>query len=375
MKKTLLVAALVGVAFTSCVKNEESVSIEKQQQVTFEPAAYKAGSRAEVAFPTTEKFGAFAYLSSSTYDHTLFMDNEQVGYFEGINGASSYWATTETTYYWPESVGSHLDFICYFPYNADKTHAAVPQILDSDGQQTMSYNGFVVDAENPVDLMYADKAMTQTHNTGNYNNFTGVPTLFHHALAKLNFKVKTSKLQSIDGQTKWSTVVKSIKLDGIRTTGSVTLKTVNDHSKMTLVAWTNTNITTERPYDVWTTVNTVTTSKTWTFDQTLTVTAEDYQDKVNNIKATEYYVMPQAFIDGAQTLTIVYEVTTTTPGGHTGTKEHTTTIDFYDFTNDVKAWEMGKNITYTLQVDPEGNVIQFAPAVVDWVSIDGTIDI
>lgn len=376
MKKTLLVAALVGVAFTSCVKNEESVSVEKQQKVTFEPAAYKAGSRAEVAFPTTEKFGVFSYLKSDKHDHDIFMDNEQVGYFEGVNGANPYWTTTETAYYWPESAGSHVDFICYYPYNADKTNAAVPQISDTDRQKTMKYNGFVVDAENPVDLMYADKAVMQTHNTGNYHNFTGVPTLFHHALAKLNFKVKASKMQSADGQTKWSIVVKSIKLDGIRTTGSVTLTTEDAHTQMTTLPWTNTNITAERPYDVWTTVNSVTTSKEWAFNQTLTVVADDYQDKVNNIKAAEYYVMPQEFVDGGQTLTVVYEKTTTTPGGQVGTSEQEpVTIDFYDFTNDVKAWEMGKNITYTLQIDPEGNVIQFAPAVVDWVSVNGTIDL
>ena len=84
MKKLFFLAALVGVAFTSCVKNEEHQLPEKQQEITFEPAKYKPVSgRAEVAFPQQESFGAFAYYRTTAVaseDHSIFMDNVKVSY-------------------------------------------------------------------------------------------------------------------------------------------------------------------------------------------------------------------------------------------------------------------------------------------------------
>lgn len=373
MKKIFLLAVLVGVAFTSCVKNDEHQLPDEKQQIAFEPAKYKpVAGRAEVAFPTTHTFGAFAFVKSATIDHDIFIDNEEVGY----NSTYNLWAPISTTYYWPESAGSHLDFISYAPYNADKTAAAVPQISDaSDQQQTMQYLNYTVDASNPIDLMYSDKAVHFTHNMGDYQGYTGVPTLFRHALAKLNFKVRATRMASNDGKTTWETKVKSITLKGIHTTGSLKLTTVNDHTQMNVTTWTNTNVTTESPYNVWTTSLATVATKEWTYEQVLTSTAEDYQDKSTLEKASNYFVMPQKFLDNVQGMTIIYDVTTTTPEGHVGTATKTAEVDFYDYNGAVKAWEMGKSITYTIQIDPEGNVITFAPAIWDWETVDGVIDL
>ena len=77
MKKFFLLAALVGVAFTSCVKNEEHVTPDQPKPVTFEPAKYKPVSgRAEVAFPQQESFGTFAFYRTTAVaseDHSVFM--------------------------------------------------------------------------------------------------------------------------------------------------------------------------------------------------------------------------------------------------------------------------------------------------------------
>ena len=50
------------------------------------------------------------------------------------------------------------------------------------------------------------------------------------------------------------------------------------------------------------------------------------------------------------------------------------TKEFVEFPA-VPAWEMGKNITYTIDIDPAGDEIHFAPAVVDWENVDGVISI
>lgn len=379
MKKLFLLAILAGVASTSCVKNEEVVTPDEKQQITFEPAAYKAGSRAEVTpstddgtitFPVNQTFGSFAYYRTTAVGseaHSVFMDNVEVAY---VAAATPYWAPKKT-YYWPTSAGAHLDFISYHPYNSDKTNAAVPQILDSDNQQTMTYNGFKVDAANPIDLMYSDKAMQQTRNTLHYG-FTGVPTLFHHALAKLNFLVKATVLNnsatSPDAVTSWEVTVKKISLDGIYDTGSVELKTINDHTEAKIVPWTNNTSATP---NVWANTSS-TTSKVWEVSQILTTTAVPYGNGTETI-ATNYFILPQALVANQQSITIDYSVKTTAPGSQSATTDYTKTVHFVNY-HSVTAWEMGKNITYTIQIDPEGDVIHFAPAVVDWVNINGTID-
>lgn len=371
MKKLLLLAALVGVAFTSCVKNEEHGSADAKQQITFEPAKYKAsaGRANEVVFPQQETFGAFAYYRTTAVaseDHSTFMDNVKISY---VAAATPYWGSEEL-YYWPESQGTHLDFISYYPYNEDKTAAGVPQISMSDQQQTMQYVNYTV--TDNTDLMYSDKAMNQTRNTLHYN-FTGVPTLFRHALAKLNFKVKVTMMNnaatSPDNVTNWTVAIKKITLNNIYNTGSVTLKTVNIHDGgATTVQWSN---ATTAAHNVWNNTS-ATITKEWAYDQVLTTTATIYGAGDN--LAENYFVLPQAFVEAGQSITVDYEVKTKAGSGHEGVAEKTKTVHFINYPA-VAAWEMGKNITYTLQIDPEGDVIHFAPAIVDWETGDGVIDL
>ena len=371
MKKLLLLAALVGVAFTSCVKNEEHGSADAKQQITFEPAKYKAqaGRAGEVVFPQQESFGAFAFYRTTAVaseDHSSFMDNVKISY---VAAATPYWGSEEL-YYWPESAGSHLDFISYYPYNEDKTAAAVPQISSSDQQQTIQYVNYAV--TDNTDLMYSDKALNQTRNTLNYS-FTGVPTLFRHALAKLNFKVKATMMNnaatSPQSVTNWVVTIKKISLNNIYNTGSVTLKTVNVHDQgATTSQWVN---QTTEAHNVWNHTS-ATITKEWAYDQVLTTTATTYG--VGDTAAENYFVLPQAFVEAGQSITVEYAIQTTAPGGQSASVDKTKTVHFINYPA-VAAWEMGKNITYTLQIDPEGDVIHFAPAIVDWETGNGTIDL
>ena len=374
MKKMMFLAAFVGVALTGCVKEDGAKVGDGRQEITFEVAKYKpTQARAEVAYPTDQSFGTYAYYENSQTPgvHSTYIDNAEIVY--KIADGNGYWAAKGKTYFWPTQ--GHLDFISYAPYNADASNAAVPQISDSDVQQTLQYQEFKVDAANPVDLLYSDKAMQQTANTVNYG-FTGVPTLFHHALAKLNFLVKVFRLdnknESPDAVTKWEVTVHKITLNGIYDTGSVTMKTVNKHDAgATVVGWTNT-ITTV-PYNVWSNTSS-TVSKQWKVDQVLTTTARTY-GAGSAEPAQNYFILPQALAVGAQSITIEYSITTTAPGGQSATVlQEPVTKEFVEFPA-VPAWEMGKNITYTIDIDPAGDEIHFAPAVVDWENVDGVISI
>lgn len=370
MKKLLLLAALVGVAFTSCVKNEEHGSADAKQQITFEPAKYKpaAGRAGEVVFPQQESFGAFAFYRTTAVaseDHSVLMDNVKISY---VASATPYWGSEEL-YYWPESQGSHLDFISYYPYNEEKTAVGVPQISMSDQQQTMRYVNYAV--TDNTDLMYSDKALNQTRNTSHYN-FTGVPTLFRHALAKLNFVVKATMMDNSATSaevTNWVVTVNKVTLNNIYNTGSVTLKTTNVHDQgATTSQWEN---QTASAYNVWDNTS-ATITKEWTYDQVLTTTATPYG--ASGDQAMNYFVLPQAFVEGGQSITVDYTIKTTTPAGQSGSAAKSKTVHFINYPA-VAAWEMGKNITYTLQIDPEGDVIHFAPAIVDWETGNGVLDI
>ena len=372
MKKFFLLAAVVGVALTSCVKNEGLAVVADQNEITFEVAKFKASSRAEVAFPTDIPFGTYAYYENSLTpgSHSPYIENAEIIY--KVADGNGYWAANGETYFWPTQ--GHLDFISYAPYNADAASPAVPKISDADVQQTLKYETFKVDAANPVDLLYSDKAMQQTANTVHYG-FTGVPTLFHHALAKLNIMVKAFRLdnrnESPEAVTSWNVVVKKITIKNIYDEGSLTLKTTNVHDQgATTVQWTNT--ITAVPYDVWSNTSSQT-SKVWECEQTLTTTARHYGAGTADV-AQNYFVLPQAMSAGVQQITIDYAITTSAPGGQIATVDHSATKYFVDFPA-VPAWEQGKNITYTIDIDPAGDEIHFAPAIVDWENVDGVISI
>ena len=61
MKKSFLLAALVGVALTSCTKNEPVAPAP--QGITFEVGTYAPQTRANVDLGETITFGAYAYVS------------------------------------------------------------------------------------------------------------------------------------------------------------------------------------------------------------------------------------------------------------------------------------------------------------------------
>jgi hypothetical protein len=345
---------------------------QASQEITFEVAKYKPVNRAEVAFPTDIPFGTYAYYENTVTPgvHSMYIDNAEIVY--KVADGNGYWAAKGETYFWPTQ--GHLDFISYAPFNEDATSPAVPKISDNDVQQTMKYESFKVDAANPVDILYSDKAMQQTANTVNYG-FTGVPTLFHHALAKMNILVKAFRLdnrnESPEAVTSWQVVIKKITLSNIYDEGTLSMKTDNVHDAgATTVQWENT--ITAVPYDVWSNTSS-TTSKSWTCDQVLTTTARTYGAGTADA-AQNYFILPQALTTGVQQITIEYAITTNAPGGQTATVDHTATKNFSDFPA-VPAWEQGKNITYTIDIDPAGDEIHFAPAVVDWENVNGVVSI
>lgn len=303
------------------------------------------------------------------------MNNIKIKHYSG-----GYWAAEdENAYMW--EANSHIDFISYAPYNIDADNSVVPKISDngSGSKNQLKYEGVTVDEFNQVDLLYGDKAVCQTHNTNNFG-YTGVPTLFHHALAKLNFRFTISctsnfgVVGSTDALRYWQVKVTSIKIENIYKKGDVTLLLEDDsHNSMTTKKWNNQNTTN----NVWTPVTEgedAICSKEWTVEggQEALSSLQIFGSEGN--KAENYYVLPQVLEVGKQKITVKYKVSTSTnvDGPWTAAGGERTGEMYFRNLTAVAAWEMGKNITYTIVIDPTKEAIHFAPSVESWNDAIGT---
>ena len=213
MKKIAFIAALAIAALASCSK---SVEEGFNSEIVFQVARHKGVTKAD-DYKTDYQavpFGAFAwYKGVSASDNTTFMTNQKVSFSDPV------WKPEGTTYYWPKS-GS-IDFICYSPYTVDGVDAPLPTITE-DG---ISYPAWNVGAHPTVDIMYADKVTGLTANSKTYY-YDGVPTLFHHALAKVSFQIKQSYMSvtsDTGDTTSWEITVSDIILTDILTSGSLNL--------------------------------------------------------------------------------------------------------------------------------------------------------
>ena len=345
MKKYLFLAALVGVAFTSCVRNEEFAP-KTQKEISFEVANYVQSTRVG-AFDTTQSFGAYVWHNDGS---TLTLMN---GDAATVSYSAPNWVPTPTLY-WP-TTGS-VDCQAYYPTTLKPT-------MDATGL-TLTYPTYTVlnvaedtTADPTHDVKYANRAHRYTANES-YEGFTGIPTLFNHALAKLNFKVALSDEEGLSDVV-WTAQVTKITVEGVYDTGNLELTT-------SVPGGTNeaqSNWTLPSPA-IWTKVgDTQAVARNWVE----TVALEEGDVKTFDAMET-YYVLPQAIVNNVQKGTITYSLTQSV-GGVSTTTNHTKPFNFHG--KGLDNWEMNKNITYTLTIVPHTNKILFAPAVTDWATATG----
>ena len=342
---------MVGVALTGCMKNEVYVP-KCETPISFEVANYVAQTRAEGTFATTETFGVNAWSTGNGASTVQIMSDEVVSY----DNVNNQWAPSKT-YYWP--INGTVDFIAYYPTSVKPTI-----VYDYAGADKYTYTNYTV---GDVDLMYADKAIRYSQNVTSYNGFTGVPTLFRHALAKVNFKVQNAL--PVDGIYSYDIKVNSITLNAYNT-GSVTLDNTGA-TAATRGTWSVEN-------NVWTPSGDIVGIDTWSANVTLS------DGNAVAYDATRLqYVLPQTLDASKQNVVVNYTVTQyqtikdpiTNNDVKTTIAVDTYTKTAYLYSSETGAnnrWEMNKNITYTISLQYNGNPILFAPAVEEWVDADGS---
>ena len=370
MKKTAFVAVLAIAALASCSKSVEN---EIKSEVVFQVARYKGVTKAA---PEDYKdnyqaipFGAYAwYKGVSASDNADFMTNQKISFSDPV------WRPEGTTYYWPKS-GS-IDFICYSPYTADGTNAPLPVITED----SMAYPAWDVAAHQDVDVMYADKVTGLTNNTTTYY-YDGVPTLFHHALAKVNFQIQAAYTEVVDPETgtktKWEIEVESVKVNNILSSGSFTLN-------LNGTSW-------DKPTDadgnnVWTADGTTT-----DLDLDLTGVANPLVDGTVYDLDSDVFVMPQVLTGGNQEVVIKVTITTYRDindgnGYQQVLQENGVEIQGNLSGGSMDAWEMNQNVTYSFNFAPSlgtpedtngdgipdttvPTIVYFDPAVDEWENI------
>jgi len=327
MKKLILLAAAASLVMAACTKNETN-PYGSSHEIAFQTITYltRAGITG-TEFPTSETFGVYAW--SSATEGPYFMNNEVVSY------QNSLWKP-QSTYYWPKN--ATVDFVCFYP-------AGMPGLTVTENQLT--YTGYDVEA-NPMDVMYADKAAGFTDNVDEVEDdaasgYTGVPTIFRHALAKVAFKVVLpyNHKEEADGTvTDWDVTLNSATVSGLYKAGNCVLTLANSPT-VGIISW-------EKPQDangncVWNNDGT-TTSMVAPVSATPLVVG----NTVDLIP--EFFVLPQVLAAGQQTVTL--NLTIKTRRNNADFLSETFDLSGDLFLSSLPAWQMNQSIVYILKVTP-----------------------
>lgn len=194
MKKNLWLAALVGVALTGCVNEENSPLESKAEKLTFASvlgtqsrANYK-GEIEGAIYPTAENFSVYCLRYKGNFNGWE-KSTDPIDYFKGAaktqhqgGDKGAYWDTVDETYYWPLAE-YNLAFAAYSPSELN-TGAII-----SYGKTGLNIENFVTEekSSDQYDLLYSERTVDK-NNSNNGN--TAVPIKFKHALSSIVFSVQ-----------------------------------------------------------------------------------------------------------------------------------------------------------------------------------------
>lgn len=365
--KKLFFIAVAALAMGACSKVN---TVDIQKEINFE-VANSLQTKAAGSVYNNGAFGTYAWFNGTDE----FMVNEQVDLTAGA------WKTVDHTFYWPKT-GS-ISFISYSPFEGTSNTAGTTPAVTKD---KITYTNVTVGT---TDLMYADRATCSsnvnevTDNATPESGYSGVPTIFRHALAKLSFKVMANFVEWDDAttgsHTEWEITLNSFKIGGFNTTGDLAL-TLNADGK----SWDKPVTTVGGvDYNVWTNASGATTDQELVASPiVLTTTAVD-------LAAATGYVLPQILTAGVQTVDIDAHIKTTLANGKVINEDFVKTVDISGIST-LKAWQMNENIVYTIKFkptasaldpseahddDPNDVIIKFDPAVADWTNVDAAATI
>ena len=335
MKKHFAIS-LALLALVSCAKVENSTP---DREISFRTANYLQTRAGEVAY-TNGNFGVYSWYNGTD----PFMENEEVGVVESV------WTTIHHTYYWPKS--GAITFLSYSPFSGTNgVSNSLPAISGSGSSWALAYGS----ASSPYtvaddDLMYADVVTCECEPTGVNDNgeayHDAVPTLFHHALAKVRFEARASTLSEgrEPDETNWEITIVKATVKGVYTRGYLNMN------------W-NRSEWTKPAGNVW-----------------LGPAGASDKDFAENVVLTETFeplgelgfVIPQGL--DAQEISLDVKIKTTLPNKKEIEEDITLTAKLDEVSDIIKSWQMNQSILYRIVISPIDvmDPITFAPVTADW---------
>ena len=321
---------LTGGILSGCVSNQSEEDF-LPQEVTFQVVQAPV-SKAITSYPTTLPFKAYAYFlpvgkkwDSDKKDAEFYISGDIVEY----DNTNNTWHTS-TTYYWPKQ-GSLTFFACSPVAITEKTEFA----HEKDGFKLTQWD--VTETGNAkIDFMTAEIVKDKQGNENTYGR-NGVPTCFHHRLARVNVK---AKLDADYGEDK-KVILKKVEMTKIYTIGDYHIDQWNNQSgQKDIMQYDSVGIE-------------------------LTSTAKDIGIQGRMMIPQALYKGNQAGDAGAQ-FRVTYEEITSNNNIETQRTTHQKDIIIWEAT---EIWGIGKEITYTLIVNLGTSYIEFDTNVTDWTKL------
>lgn len=393
MKKFFLLAAAALVALTACTKIEVAESATPNKKISFNATTYVAQTKADPtgthSLYSTENVSAFnakAFLhaNGATDGTDMFgASGETVSY----STTNEEWAPANE-YFWPKATESYINFVSW--YSKNEKSQLVPENITETAMNwgTASSPVTIVADDN---ILFADEAWRFKDNvredpTYGYDNVKeGVPTLFHHALAKLAFNMKLSTT-TVSTQSYWQVDIQEATLK-IGNNGYLALvNSAPSGSGAATSAWKVGENTATSDIVGWArptsaaTLETIVETSSSASDVTKTLAKLSFEnfapttltngkyESTSQVFLEERTVMPQTLGETVK-FSLKFKISIFRTSDDYKYSEEIITINetnLSSLVSTISSWNMNTKVVYNITIDPVGKKILFDPAVVDW---------
>lgn len=350
----MMIFALVALA-AGCSKVE--VVNAPEREISFTVGSYAPATKAaEVTEFTSFKSKGYLYAEGVTGAQDFFGAAGETITFNGTDT----WAPSHP-YYWPKGESSYINFISW--YANDGTNDIVPNTVSETAFEIV---GRTIGAND--NILIADAAWHYKENTNNGTQYTpgdvitsGVPTLFHHVLSRVQINVRaTVAVDPSNNNVTYEVKIQNARLEGIYQTGTMSLANTEMSSTGTR-AWVSAN----NNDLLWSAVGNAENVAVVSSNTIIPTTAT----AILPVRS----FMPQNLGNDAK-LVITYTITTKSGSTVTSTESDipaTLVLNTIKNTFDIEIteWAPNKKYTYNIAINPVGDPILIEPAVeADWTT-------
>lgn len=348
----------------SCTKVEQSYPA--QAQICYNVVQYTQ-TKAAGFYPTKVPFVSSAFYlengktwAANRSEAKPYIENAIISY----DASRTSWHDADHSYYWPRA--GKLTFFSYSPQ-------AIKGSTKIDRNSGITITNWDVNSHQDVDIMIADVQTDQTANQ-NVGTYTGVPTIFRHALSKISGFTFNLHKDYANGHS-----------SGSYNNGDVVfiLKSIVIRNMPQKGTYSNT-MPSESNIGVWNKAVDGVHEYTWYSNDGDGITIPYSESTPMAIKAnglspySELYLLPQHYPeDGGPSLEITYTKRTYTGNGKNNYTDSpiTASVSFYDlFASTRNRLVINRNLTFNIVFNIDSNLITWAPDQQNWDGSDFKID-